>query len=321
MSKPAISRKRELKWLPVEQIIKNINNPREERAFKPDELESLRRSMRVHGSLQPVLVTRYDEMYKLVDGERRWASAKLEGVKEIPAVIVNRMSDHDELVTMFNVHTQQRPWEVAVQLRAIKELMTTNGDLPDEELAKELGISLSTFRDRRDVLEMGEHVVASIEKGEIEYSAARQARGLAKTITQHRPDVAEKLGGYSGVQDKLLAKARHKKGRTREFEEARKDARDVASVPNEVVESYVKVKETSLTQARRETVTLEERRAVEGIAKRVESLERDLRAFHIDLDAAPNLRDLRRSLARLAETATNLEVRVSAAMREAGVAS
>jgi ParB/RepB/Spo0J family partition protein len=317
MNAPIVSRKRELKWIPVEKVIKNVNNPREESAFKPGELESLRRSMHAHGTLQPILVTPYDEMFKLVDGERRWQSAKLEGLKEIPAIVVNRMSDHDELVTMFNVHTQQRPWEVAVQLRAIKQLMKTNGHLPDEDLAKELGVTLSTFRDRRDVLEMGEHVVISIERGEIEYSAARQARGLTKTVSKHRPDLIQKLGGDAVVQDKLVAKARHKKGRTREFEEARKDARDLASAPDAVIEHYIEDKDVSLSQARQHSETLKERRAVEDMAKRVAALERDLRTFKIDLDSAPNLGELRRALAHLADTATDLEVRVSDAMRKA----
>ena len=319
MTAPTIGRNRELKWLPVDAIIKNVNNPREEAAFKPEELASLRRSMQVHGTLSPVIVTPYDEMFKLVDGERRWESAKLEGVKEIPAVIVNRMSDHDELVTMFNVHTQHRPWEVGVQLRAIKQLMTTNGHLPDEELAKELGVTVSTFRDRRDVLEMGEPVVRAIERGEIEYSAARQARGLTKTVTKHRPDLASRLGGESSVQDKLLAKERHKKGRTREFEEARKDARDVTSVPDTVLEHFIVDKDVTLAQARRKTETLEERRAVEELAKRVTAMEKELSRFRIDLASAPNRREFRLALAGRAETAADLELRVSVAIREAGV--
>jgi ParB/RepB/Spo0J family partition protein len=320
MTPPTIGRKRELKWLPVDKIIKNANNPREEAAFKPEELSSLRRSMHSHGTLQPVLVTPYDEMYKLVDGERRWQSAKLDGLKEIPAIIVNRLSDHDELVTMFNVHTQQRPWEVAVQLRAIKQLMEANGHRPDEELANELGVSLSTFRHRRDVLDMGEHVVASIERGDIEYSAAREARNLTKTIVKNRPQLAEKLGGGKVVQDKLLAKARRKKKSTREFEEARKDARDLASAPDAVLEGFIEDADLSLAQARRRTESLEERRAVEDLAKRVSGLEKELRTFKIDLDAAPNLRELRQALAKLAETATSLELKVSTAVRDAGIA-
>jgi hypothetical protein len=53
----------------------------------------------------------------LIEGERRWTSAKIE---EIPAVVVGRMNDHDELVVMFQVHTQHRGWEVAEQLNAIR---------------------------------------------------------------------------------------------------------------------------------------------------------------------------------------------------------
>jgi ParB-like chromosome segregation protein Spo0J len=54
---PTISRDRELKWLPVDKIIKNENNPREESAFDADQLVTLRRSMTTYGTLQPVIVT------------------------------------------------------------------------------------------------------------------------------------------------------------------------------------------------------------------------------------------------------------------------
>ena len=170
MSTVTLTRKRELKWLSPEKIIQNANNPRDAEAFSPDELTSLRRSITSHGVLEPVIVAPYDDdVYRLIEGERRWRSAKIEGLKEIPAIVVNRMSDEDELVVMFNVHTQRRGWAVAEQLEAIKHLMEASPGKPDEELAAELGVSIATFRDRRQVLNMGDQVVASIGKGEIEY--------------------------------------------------------------------------------------------------------------------------------------------------------
>ncbi len=85
------------------------------------------------------------------------------------------------------------------------------------------------------------------------------------------------------------------------------------------METFIEDKDVSLAQARRQAATLVERRAVEDLAKRVAGLERELRKFPIDLASAPNLRELRRALAGLAETASVLELRVSNAMREAGV--
>jgi ParB/RepB/Spo0J family partition protein len=297
--------------LPVEQVIKNENNPREESAFKPEELEALRRSIRIHGILEPLIVTPYDaDMFKLIEGERRWTAAKLEGTKEIPAIVVNRMTPHDEVVVMFNVHTQRMPWAVGVQLEAIKRLIESNGHMKDDELAQELGVSVATFRDRRQVLDMGEAVVASIVRGEIEYYAALRADQVARTLTTRRPELTEKLGGSKVVRDKLLSKAKGRKGMTRELEAIRKDAAEPDVAPDDVLETYIQKKDVTLTEARRKAGSLEERRAVEDITRDVLKVERELRRFEVDLEAAPNLDELRRGLVKLIETAQNLEVKI-----------
>jgi ParB family chromosome partitioning protein len=320
MSSPTIGRERELKWLPIEKIIKNELNPREESAFKAEELESLRYSIRNHGILDPVMVTPYDELYKIIEGERRFASAKLEGMKEIPAYIVPRMSSHEEVVVMFNIHTQRRGWQLVEQLGAIRRLMEENGDLSHEELAKELGISVRTFQDRLELLNMGPAVHRSIARGEIEPYVALRAGQAAKTLTRHRPEMAKRLGGPAAVQQKLVQKGKHRgKGMTRELEQIRVEARDTEVTPDPVLEAYINDRDLSLHEARRRAVSLAERRAVEDLAKRVAGLERELRHFRVDLASTPNLRELRRALGRLAETATDLELQVSNAMREAGV--
>lgn len=322
MTAPAIGRKRELKWLAVEEIIKNELNPRAEGAFDPVELESLRYSIRNLGILDPVIVTPYDDLYKLIEGERRYACAKLEGIKEIPAYVVPRMSAHDEVVTMFNLHMQRRGWAFAEQLLAIKRLMDENGHLSHEELAKELGMSVRTLKDRLELLGMEAHIIKSIAKGEVDPYVALRAGQTAKMLERHRPEMAKRRGGKAAIQDKLIKKSKKQgKGKTREFEQIKAEARDTKVTPDAVLEAYIEDADLSLAEARRQAATLEERRAVEDLAKRVTTLEQELRRFRIDLDAAPNLRDLRRALSSLAETATNLELRVSKVMREAGVPS
>lgn len=322
MNPPTIGRKRELKWLPVEKIIKNELNPRSESAFKPDELEGLRHSIRNLGILDPVIVTPYDDLYKLIEGERRYACAKLEGIKEIPAIIVNRMSGHDEVVAMFNLHMQRRGWQIGEELVAIERLMSENGHLSHEEMAKELGMAPRTLKDRLDLLGMEAHVLQAIIRGELDPYVALRAGQTAKTLARHRPEMTERSGGRAAVQDRLIKKSKKQsKGKTREFEQIKAEARDTEVTPDAILEAYIDEEELSLAEARRKAVTLQERRAVEELAKRVSGLEKELHHFRIDLDAAPNLRELRRALASLAETATSLELRVSTAMRSAGIAS
>jgi ParB/RepB/Spo0J family partition protein len=313
MTAPTVGRKRELVWISPEKIVPNDNNPRQAGAFTPEELVSLRRSIMSHGVLEPVIITPYKgDSYKLIEGERRWTSAKIEGIKEIPAIVVGRMDDHDELVVMFNVHTQRRGWEVAEQLNAIKQLMKANPEKTDEELASELGVSLGTFRDRRQVLGMGDGVVMQIARGEIDYYAALRTDQVSKTLAKRRPDLTEEIGGEGEVRSRLLGKAKNRKGMTRELENIRQDAADVDAVPDEVLKMYLEKPQVTLSEARAEAKSLTERRAVEDLVKEIRHLSSGLRRFSVDYHETPNLNDLRRALVTLIDTAQGVEEKIVA---------
>jgi ParB/RepB/Spo0J family partition protein len=294
--------------------VANDNNPRSASAFAADELVSLRRSIMRHGVLEPVIISPYKgDTYRLIEGERRWTSAKLDGVKEIPAIVVNRMNATEELVTMFNVHMQRRAWDIVEQMAAIKHLIEVNPDKSDKELAEELGMSQRRFTERRKVLEMGDEVVLAIARGDIDFAAALRAGDVSKTVAAQRPTVAERLGGEQGVRRLLVSKVKTRpagQGISRELDSVRQDARDVEGVPDEVLEAYIAKPNATLREARAEARSLAERRAVEDLVKRIRSLNSDLRVFDVDLYEAPNLSDLRKSLATLMDTAQSLERRI-----------
>jgi hypothetical protein len=173
-----------------------------------------------------------------------------------------------------------------------------------------LGVSLATFRDRRQVLNMGDAVVASIAKGEIEYYAALRADQLSKTLVRKRPELAERFGGEAGVRERLLAKAKTRKGITRDLENIRRDAADTEAVPDDVLETYIERPQATLSDARSQAKSLEERRAVEGLVRDIGGLNSRLMLFSVDLRAAPNLADLRKALGKLISTAQGLESKI-----------
>lgn len=307
-----MSHKRDLKWIPVNKIIQNEKNPRDKIHFTEDELASLRHSISTHGVLQPVIVRPYDDdMFLLIDGERRLTSAKqLAKVKELPAIVVNKMSDHDEVVVMYNVHTQHKGWEKADELRALKELMERDGDLSDKALAAELGMTITTLKDRKNVLAMGDDVVARIGRDDIDYSSAMRIAQVASSLEKRRPQLTEELGGKQGLTRKLLTKAKVRKGISQELVELKPDLADVDEVSDEAVRAYILKPEATKHHLRKHVTSLEEKRKVEGLARELRRWEREIRTFRIDLEATPNLRELRKGLASLIEAAQALEERV-----------
>ena len=64
----------ELKNLEVSEIEPDKEQPRSE--FNEEAIEALAGSIKEYGVLQPIVVTREEDKYKIVAGERRWRAAK-----------------------------------------------------------------------------------------------------------------------------------------------------------------------------------------------------------------------------------------------------
>jgi ParB/RepB/Spo0J family partition protein len=275
----------------------------------------LRASIQEHGILEPVLVQPYrdgprDDRYKLIEGERRYTVAKELGLREIPAIISNRLGDHDQLVVMFNVHSNRKGWEKAEELNAIRLLRERNGHKTDAEMAQELGISLATYRNRLQVLGMGDDIVTDIAREKYDYSSALRINEVTSSLEKKRPELVKELGGTKAVQSKLLEKAAVRKGISQELVEAKKDLSDVIDVPDSVVRTYIANPKASLREVRRQESSLTERRKVESLARELVRMEREIRDFDVELEDVPNLRHLRRALGSLIDAAGELETRV-----------
>src|ERR1043165_9652382 len=71
--------------LPIDQIAPNPYQPR--KTFNEDSIDELARSVKMHGIVQPLVVTRAGDRYKLIAGERRFRAAQKAGLASVPAVI------------------------------------------------------------------------------------------------------------------------------------------------------------------------------------------------------------------------------------------
>jgi ParB family chromosome partitioning protein len=74
-------------FLPISQVEPGLNQPR--KRFDEEALADLADSIREHGIIPPLTVRRLNSgYYQIIAGERRWRAAKLAGLKEVPAVII-----------------------------------------------------------------------------------------------------------------------------------------------------------------------------------------------------------------------------------------
>jgi ParB family transcriptional regulator, chromosome partitioning protein len=126
--------------IPLELVRPNRQQPRT--SFEPEGLSELAASIRSHGVLQPIVVSREDDGYELVAGHRRVLAARLAGKTSIPAVVREDVADRLELALVENI--QRADLNAIEAARAYKLLMETY-DLTQEQLAERLGKSRSAI--------------------------------------------------------------------------------------------------------------------------------------------------------------------------------
>lgn len=69
----------------INKVEPNKDQPR--KTFNEDSLIELSESIKQHGIVQPLVVTKKNNYYEIIAGERRWRAAKLAGLKKVPVVI------------------------------------------------------------------------------------------------------------------------------------------------------------------------------------------------------------------------------------------
>ena len=124
--------------IPLEQITPNPQQPRMH--FDPTGIEELATSIRRHGVLQPIVVSRRSGGFELVAGHRRVLAARVAGKTTIPAVIREDVRDRLEIALVENL--QRTDLNAIETARAYKLLMETY-DLTQEQVAGRVGKSRS----------------------------------------------------------------------------------------------------------------------------------------------------------------------------------
>ena len=122
--------------IPLARIRPNSQQPRTN--FDADGISELAASIKRHGVLQPIVVSREGDGYELVAGHRRVLAARTAGKTTIPAVIRDDVRDRLELALVENL--QRADLNAIETARAYKLLMETY-DLTQEQVAERVGKS------------------------------------------------------------------------------------------------------------------------------------------------------------------------------------
>lgn len=158
----------------VGEIRPNPQQPR--KYFSPSNLESLADSIRKHGVIQPLIVTRAENGYELIAGERRLRASKIAGLATVP-VIVREVEKQEQLELSLLENIQRHDLNPIEEAVAYQRLLD-EFNLTQDELSKRLGKSRPGIANMLRLLHLPEEIQRALAEGKITYSAARIIVGL-----------------------------------------------------------------------------------------------------------------------------------------------
>ena len=150
----------QLKELKLDDIIRDEEQPR--RDFNKESLDALAASIKEHGVLQPIVVTKEDSKYKIVAGERRWRAAKIAGLKKIPVII--RSLDSQNRLELSIIENAQREDLNAIELATAYAKLKTQFNLSTEDIAAKVGKSEQTIQNTLRLLTLPDDVKKTMVK-------------------------------------------------------------------------------------------------------------------------------------------------------------
>ncbi|MBQ9266901.1 MAG: ParB/RepB/Spo0J family partition protein [Clostridia bacterium] len=166
----------------LNEIEPDINQPR--KVFDDEKLEELSESIKVHGVLQPIIVTKKENYYQIIAGERRWRASKKAGLKTIP-VIVREYDEKKTREVSLIENIQRQDLNALDTAKAIKELMDEH-HLTQEQLAKTLGKSRSSIANTLRILNLDERVQDLVQEGKLSEGHARTLASIESPQKQYK---------------------------------------------------------------------------------------------------------------------------------------
>ena len=171
----------------INQIDPNRKQPRKK--FDDEKLEELAESIKEHGIIEPLVVSKVGNRYQIIAGERRWRAARLAKLKEVP-VVIGEYTDREivEIALIENIQREDlNPIEEAL---AYKSLIDEH-NLRQEEVAERVSKKRVTITNSLRLLKLDERVQEMLIDGKITSGHARSL--LAIEDKEHQFDAAQKV--------------------------------------------------------------------------------------------------------------------------------
>ena len=160
--------------IPIADIDPNLGQPR--KSFDEDGLLELSESIKIHGVIQPLILTKRGKRYEIIAGERRWRASKIAGIKKVPAII-REYTDKEIMEVSLIENIQRQDLNPVEEALAFKNLIDEY-KMKQDDLAERVSKSRSAITNALRLLKLDEKVKAMLAEELISTGHARALLAL-----------------------------------------------------------------------------------------------------------------------------------------------
>jgi ParB family transcriptional regulator, chromosome partitioning protein len=214
-----------LRTVPLSLLDANRRQPRHR--FDDDGIEELSRSISKTGILQPILVTREGERYRILAGERRVRAARLAGLADVPVVVREGVTDRDHLLLALIENVQRRDLTVLEEAEAYRHLREDFG-LTQEDVAERVGKDRATVANALRLLKLPAAVREALESGALTAGHARALLALPSAADQESlaREIVRRGLNVRAVEARVAALVKGATGKKKKLRAVDADTRD-----------------------------------------------------------------------------------------------
>ncbi len=176
-----------IKEVPTEMTLKikdiEINKEQPRKQFNEDALQELADSITQHGVIEPLIVTKRDNYYLLVSGERRWRASMKAGLKEVP-VVVKDYTDQEILEIGLIENIQREDLNPIEEAQAYQKLIE-DFHLKQDDIAERVSKSRSAITNILRLLKLAKPVQEMIIDEKLTNGHARALLPIEDTDLQY----------------------------------------------------------------------------------------------------------------------------------------
>jgi len=173
---PGAEQRRDLFYCPVEDIVPTDDQPRT--LINPDSLQELSDSIHQSGVLQPILLKREGNHFRIICGERRWRAARMAGLKKVPALVKD--VDEDEIFALALVENLQREDLTPIEEATAYRRLISEFSYTQKDLAQKVGKGRSTIANAMRLLDLPKPVRRHVALGRLTPGHARAVLSVPK---------------------------------------------------------------------------------------------------------------------------------------------